>query len=234
MNGERQPFGERGERRQEWVKTGELKLLSYNAAGRTDESKLAALQDSIKKYGVIDAIHVCGEDGMVLEGNRRYTAARLLGIPEMLAWAYYGLSEAEKKRLVADVNINKRAHTGPEKFEEELKGSGPVWGKISKSFAEHKRLFGIPRLKELILDHHIGPDGLALCKRAAAFTGRVPYDTWVKAIMNWKIKHNQHYVLTHLLNKRILLGKDGGESVRQKLIRRVEADKPYYREDGKK
>lgn len=82
-----------------------LKFLSFNPPARVEDSPaLRELLEDVKERGILQPISVNAETNQVVDGHRRVTVARLLGIEKITATAYYGLSKAQMHKLYYVMN----------------------------------------------------------------------------------------------------------------------------------
>ena len=85
----------------EYVLVDDLKFYERNTRTHSDD-QVAQLSKSIKEFGFTNPVLI-DEDGVLIAGHGRTTAAKLLGLKEIPAIRLSGLSEAQRKALrIAD------------------------------------------------------------------------------------------------------------------------------------
>lgn len=101
------------------VSVDELTFSKFNPKSRTEERRLKYLKHSMEEHGFVDAFPIiANEDGVVADGHRRLTVARLLGIdkvPVMYVnggitveqyWSFNAISESPTATEVLDAYTN--------------------------------------------------------------------------------------------------------------------------------
>lgn len=83
------------------VDMSDLKPFNGNPRHNNDSAKMVA--ESIKKYGYINPI-VVDENNVILAGNTRFKALKLLNITEVEVLKVYGLTDQQKNGFVISDN----------------------------------------------------------------------------------------------------------------------------------
>jgi len=83
----------------EYVDINKLTPFKDNTKIHTKE-QIQHIANSIKDFGFNDPLGICGEDNVILEGNGRLEAARLLGMTELPCVRLDHMSEVERRAYV--------------------------------------------------------------------------------------------------------------------------------------
>ena len=206
IQGTKEPYGVNGHRQFERVLVPSLKELKANPDGRATEPNTKDLKGAVLSVNkmVLDPLHVNGDSMEVIEGHRRLFVAVALGIPHVWAWVYYKCSKAEMHTLYAMLNLNKKAHTGAQKVEAELKGvvgatrNGIVtqlFGSTSKATTTFQRIFDEPELTEKLKAGQLSPSNLSRARSALKFCKREQTDEALLMVLRWMMDLKQSLAL---------------------------------------
>lgn len=117
------------ERKITTVNVNSLTAHPHNPPERTEENvALNNLRNAIRKHGVVEPIHYCGDRGVILNGHRRWICCKQLNIETVDGFAYYGLSDEEFGELFLMLNTTSRKFSPAEELYTYLNG-----GVVSKN-----------------------------------------------------------------------------------------------------
>lgn len=130
------------------------KLVPYKGNPRHNTKSAKMVAESIKKYGYINPI-VVDENFVILAGNTRFKALKLLGVGHADVLVVKGLSESDKNGFViADNKVGEFSKWNYTALERMLEA-----GDIDQEALEGFGILSVRRTKEKLEEMIYGPEG---------------------------------------------------------------------------
>lgn len=186
------------ERKILWVPINTIRPTPYNPKHRTKEGKeLRALVDTIRKYGVVYPILIT-EDRDLIDGHRRYTAAKLAGLERIECI----VSSLDRDEAFGLVNTTPKRIVRRDWLEIARGGGKALPAKEAALYRELHALVGNYGV-DLLIQKGLGLGILTLCKAVHQYGTRMRLEEIIMAAA--------HGRLTNRLNMEIRASKSNAD-----------------------
>jgi hypothetical protein len=179
-----------------WVNVEDLKETNLNPDGRAVLTKaLSALIDSMEDEGYrVEEPIIIAEDGTIMDGHRRFNAAKAVGINEITAV----ISTRNVADGLPDFNTIKTAWTGRDWLNYYVKaGSNPSkiparYMKVINKIKKHTGMEGV----QLLASSNLAPDAIHIVVKTVDRIKKerpnvaLP-DNYAYKVLEWAIRHNE-------------------------------------------
>lgn len=175
-----------------WVAVGEVKTLPYNPPNRTEEAALKALKDDIALHGIRVPL-IVNKDFMLVDGHRRLTCAKALGITSVPVVISYGSVEED----YSSVNITQKAMSDKDLMWIYVNG-GPLSPRIKSKIKKIEEVMGEDGPTELLLNG-CGPGIYAMATRVARYCGDNSPEFTAKSL-RWLMEHKAQFSVRRIID----------------------------------
>lgn len=147
------------------VPVSRLKPAAYNPHRRIEKANIAKLADSMDAFGLLQPISIMA-DYTIIEGHRRWAAAKQLGWKEIEANVFP--METDLAQIYASVNVTMRPMSGNDALGVWLSNPRAVMPRTASNFQIMEDVIGKPLMKEV---YKIGLSRAAflLAKKVASY-----------------------------------------------------------------
>ena len=171
------------------MRVEDVKPAPWNPPGRVTDKRLIELKNSIKERGILYPL-LLGSDGLVADGHRRLSCAKLLGlrtVPVILA-------KEPAIELYEVPNTGQRRLTGAEWIHVYLEAPNAVPEKQRTYIGAIERELGREAL-ELLKEHELGWSIYNDCAWLVRYCGREDSAENIWRALRWAIKHGASYYI---------------------------------------
>ena len=172
----------------------------FNPPERTEAVKIRDLQKSIKEHGVLVDLLVTADMSLV-DGHRRYAAAKALGITTVPV----KVVEGEYKELWAEVNATQRRPNGRGWMHVALQGAPIKDGVTKRHYDLLVDLIGQEGVRWLI-QRRVSPGIWDACRRVALYAGRTEDREFMRKTVFWLVDHKAQLLINSAIDTGIAPG----------------------------
>lgn len=192
------------------ISVSQLKPAPHNPEGRMQPKRLRTLERSLAKYGQLMPLLVSA-DNVIIEGHRRWAAAKRIGLETLLCIIVEGKADA----IYATVNSTQQRITGNDALGIWLKNPDAVTPNMSTRLARMEDVLGRKLFTEMYRNN-FAPNAFNLAVRIARLAMRED-DGTIQAIVAWFMRYP-------MVNKVHQLLKEGESA--DTILRAVKSGKP--------
>jgi ParB-like nuclease domain len=193
-----------------------LKPAKFNPETRTEEHRLRYLRQSMEEHGFIESCPIIiDKNGVIADGHRRYTVAKLLGMCDVPVLQINGRLSLEP---YWSLNTVSESPTATEVLEAYTKGMNVVPLKQSRAITLLESALGGKRhVSELFAKGRFSPQAYYSGKRIANYVGRGDDKRFIARSIVWLIENKMQTITT------IAIKSDVDPGV---LVQAIEANRP--------
>ena len=195
-----------------WQQAADLQPLPWNPPGRTAEASIEILLESIRVRGILDPIWVTPSQ-LIVDGHRRWTCAKILGIPRLRAFVYEG---TDIESLYAEMNSVRQGFQARDWLRVYVMGGAVSDGRL-RIIHRLERRVGTETLREMA-KREMSPWSYVVGMEIATYCNQAGSEDVVRKVVKWLMDTRQ-----------------GSWSLRQAMTKGIAPDQLLYAlEQGRK
>jgi len=188
------------------VPLSRLKPAPHNPPRRTDKANISKLADSMEAFGLLQPISIM-EDYTIIEGHRRWAAAKQLGWKEIEANVFP--ADTDLAQIYASVNVTMRPMSGNDALGVWLQNERAVMPRTGSNFKIMEDTIGRPLMKRMY-KCGLSRAAFILAKQVASYCDAEEPET-ISSILEWFMEYMQD-------PRVILKAVRSGKAIRMKVV----------------
>jgi hypothetical protein len=167
------------------VRTDSLHPAPWNPAIRTQTKYTLGLRESIQTNGFWEFRPILTDrNGMIIDGHRRWTAAKALGIFEIPAIVV----DADADKLWSEVNGQTMAISGAQVVQAVAGGLQTIPDKFDKNMTRLVEIMGNEGV-QLLAANNMGPNVVAFAERVGRYCKMTEDREFLQKTIRWLVTH---------------------------------------------